>query len=335
MKFGISTIPLLFLSITVFSQQRSPEHRPSGKVHAKVFWNYHADFSEGTSQRSAFQLTRSYFGYTYKFSPNMAAKITFDVGGNDAGSAYTSLLKIAQLDWKVAPSITLNMGLIGMKQFNDQEKNWGYRYLFKSFQDENKLGASADLGVNAAIALSNKLTANLFMTNGEGYKNLQDEDGKQRFGASLVCKPLEGITTKIYVDSHAAAGSKAMTNLAFFAGYQSSIWRLGAEYNLLANGKNYQRAENDHNLEGWSLYTSVRIGKKCTVFGRFDQLSSNTISGASAAWNIDKDGNQVIAGLQYAPAKGLKLALNYQGFDADDSAANNRSQVFLNAEFKL
>ena len=34
--------------------------------------------------------------------------------------------KIAQLDWKLNPKVKLSMGLIGNKQFNDQESLWGY-----------------------------------------------------------------------------------------------------------------------------------------------------------------------------------------------------------------
>ena len=43
--------------------------------------------------------------------------------------------------------------MIGGKQFNDQEMIWGYRYLYKTLQDEYKFGSSADLGVNAEFKL--------------------------------------------------------------------------------------------------------------------------------------------------------------------------------------
>ena len=53
------------------------------------------------------------------------------------------------------------------------------------------------------------------------------------------------------------------------------------------------------------------------------------------AWNIAKDGNQLIAGFQFAPVKGVKLTLNYQGFEFDNSAMVNKSLVFISVEFKL
>ena len=60
--------------------------------------------------------------------------------------------------------------MIGNKQFKYQESIWGYRYMYKTFQDENKFGSSADLGVNGEIKVTENLKINLFVLNGEGYK---------------------------------------------------------------------------------------------------------------------------------------------------------------------
>ena len=61
--------------------------------------------------------------------------------------------------------------------------------MFKSFQDEYKFGASADLGFNSEIKLNSKLTMNVFFLNGEGYKNVQDNDGNIRQGISFILFP--------------------------------------------------------------------------------------------------------------------------------------------------
>ncbi len=208
MKEQLFFLSFLLVSISSFSQNSDEDFKASGKVHFKVFWNYHADFSENATKTSAFELKRSYFGYRYNFSEKISAKITFDVGSNSGGSDYTAFLKIAQIDWKLDPSIKLSMGLIGLKQLNDQEDNWGYRYLFKSFQDENKFGSTADMGINVEFTLSKNLKANVLIVNGEGYKKIQDTNGNQRFGGSLVFTPVEGFTTKIYADTHATKTQK-------------------------------------------------------------------------------------------------------------------------------
>ncbi len=335
MKKQLLFLSALLLTIYSFSQNTTEEFKPSGDVQFKVFWNYHTDLSQNATKKSAFELKRSYFGYQYNFSKNISTKITFDVGSNTGGSDYTAFLKAAQLDWKVAEGVKLSMGLIGLKQFNDQEDFWGYRYIFSSYQDVYGFGTSADLGVNAEFIISKTLKANFLIVNGEGYKNLQDQDGNQKFGGSLVFEPIKGMTTKIYMDAQPTTDSKAITALALFAGYKASDWRFGAEYNKLNNGKKYASPAVNHELDGFSFYSTYVINKKVEIFGRYDQLNSNTLTGETVAWNIAKNGSQIITGIQYAPVKGLKFSLNYQDFSFDDSSLDNKSQVFLNAEFKL
>ena len=324
---------LLFTSYSY--AQGNDEFKPSGKPTFTVFWNYHADMTEDASKSSAFELKRAYLGYSYNFSEKVSAKVVMDVGSNSGGSSYTAYLKTAQLDWKAASGVNLSMGMIGMKQFKVQEKHWGYRYIFKSYMDQNGFGSSADLGINAEFKLSDFITANVTISNGEGYKKLQDEDGKQKFAGSLIITPAEGFTAKIYADSQAVEDSDAVSSVGIFAGYKGDSWRIGGEYNKLNNAQKYSSPMVDYELDGFSFYSTYVISKKVEIFGRFDQLNSNTLAGESMPWNESKNGNQVIAGLQYAPIKGLKLAFNFQGFSYDDDAINNKSMLFLNAEFKL
>lgn len=335
MKKQLIILLALLTSGISFSQDANAEFKPSGKPTFTVFWNYHADMTEDASKSSAFELKRAYLGYSYNFSEKVSAKVVMDVGSNSGGSSYTAYLKTAQLDWKASSNVKLSMGMIGMKQFKVQESHWGYRYIFKSYMDQNGFGSSADLGLNAEFKLSDFITANVTISNGEGYKKLQDDDGKQKFAGSLIITPADGFTAKIYVDSQAVEDSDAVSSLGLFAGYKGDNWRLGAEYNKLSNAKKYSSPMVDHNLDGISIYSTYSFDSKWEIFGRFDQVGSNTLSGDAEGWNYSKDGNQIIAGLQYAPIKGLKFSLNYQGFSYDDDAVNNKSMMFLNAEFKL
>jgi hypothetical protein len=334
MKKALSILVVLFIAVCSVEAQET-DFKPNGSPTFKVFWNYHTDLTKDATKTSAFELKRAYLGYKYAFSEKISAKLTLDVGSNSGGSSYTAFLKAAQLDWKVSSGVKLSMGLIGMKQWNDQEKFWGYRYMFKSFQDQHKFGSSADLGVNAEFKLSKTLTANFLIANGEGYKKIQDSNGYQKFGANLVFKPVKGLITKIYVDTHNAEDSKAISNMALFAGYQVSSWRLGMEFNKLSNATKYSSPAEDHNLDGFSVYSTYAFSKKVEIFGRYDQLGSNKVDGDAQVWNYNKDGSQIIFGLQVAPIKGLTFALNYQGYSYDNSSIDTNSKVFLNAEFKL
>lgn len=336
MKKIILTVVLLVAVTSLgYSQETQNTFKPSGEVQFKVFWNYHADLTPNATKTSAFELTRSYFGYQYNLSKDITTKITFDVGNNASGSAYTAFLKAAQLDWKVSSGVKLSMGLIGLKQFNDQEDFWGYRYIFKVFADEYGLGSSADLGVNAEFSLAKNLKANVLIINGEGYQKMQDTDGNQKVGGSLIFTPVKGLITKIYLDNQPTTGGKDITSYSYFVGYKTTDWKFAAEYNLQQNATKYASPAAGKDLDGFSFYSTYVINKKVEVFGRFDQLSSNTLAGQTQNWNYNNDGSQYIFGVQVAPVKGLKFSLNYQGFSSDNSTLDTKSLVFLNAEFKL
>mgnify|MGYP003321740539 FL=1 len=321
--------------LVAFSQGGDDQVDTKGQPHFKVFWNYHYDYTKDVDQVSAFELTRVYLGYKYAFDEKFSAKITYDIGKNDAGSNHTAFVKIAQLDYKINPSVKISMGLIEGKQYKDQENHWGYRYIYKMLQDEHKFGPSADLGINAEFKISKKLLANLFVVNGEGYKNLQDEDGSQRFGMSLIYNPLKKLTTKFYYDTHASENSKSLNNIAFFAGYKADSWRIGAEYNKMENGANYKTAIDDHNLDGISFYGSYVFNNKVEIFARFDKISSNIITGQDNSWNYNKDGALMLFGAQYVAAKGVKFSVNSRNFNYINDDIEDSSFIYFNAEFKL
>lgn len=342
------TVLLIGFALMVFVNQAMAQNRdefkPSGKVTGKVFGNYLFDMTKDIEKKSAFEINRAYLGYKYKFNNSFSASVTLDVGANDGGSSYTAYLKKAQLDWNVSSVFKVSMGMLGLEQFSDQEKFWGYRYMQKSFQDQYGFGASADLGVKANVNIVDGLSANVFVINGEGYKKIQDEDGRQKIGADLVLKTQKGLIAKVYYDINSAkvqmdgGAEKDVTVSAFatFLGYKiSDHFRLGAEYNVLFNGPKDSKVADDHNLNGFSFYSTYSFNKKVEVFGRYDVLSSNKLEGEIEKWNLSNNGSGITTGIQYAPVKGVKMALNYKGFMYKDDSKNDKSQLFLNLEFKF
>ena len=325
----ILTISIIFFGFEIYSQQNK------GKVSTRVYWNFNKDFSNDALKKNAFEIKRAYFGYEYKISEKISSKVTFDVGKNNSGSDYTAFLKIAQLDWKVKNNFKLSLGMIGNKQFKYQESIWGYRYMYKTFQDENKFGSSADLGVNAEIKLSEKIDLNLFALNGEGYKNVQDDNGFIKIGGNLIYVFNNGLSAKIYYDSQSSVDNFNLVNTGYFIGYEKKNTRVGLEYNEMLNGKTYKDPFSDHNLSGFSGYISQNLSKNSNIFFRYDSLESNVISGNSEPWNSDKDGKLMILGYEYVVTKGFKLNLNYRNYNYTDNSINNKSMVFINAEIKI
>jgi hypothetical protein len=352
-KVKILSFLLMLIALGSLKAQETviaPEFKPSGNVFATVYLNYHYDLSEDASPRNVFALERAYLGYKYNFSENISFKLTIDAvrqvkdkEGNIL-SPYTANLKHAQLDWKVASPIKLSIGLIGTKQFDTQEKFLGYRYIIKSLQDEFSLGSSADLGVNAEIKLVESLKANLFVLNGEGYSKLQDDMGRIKAGGNLLFEPVEGLTLKGYYDiyggkfekysgtdsSAVVSDTASIHSLAFFAGYKTKKFRLGAEYDLELNGKKYNEIAQDHDLTGIALYGALTLNDKLELFANFYQFNSNKLEGASQTWNYKKDSKVILGGIQYTPAKGVQVALNYKTVLYDNPDINTQSFIYLN-----
>ena len=324
------TILVIFFSLNIYTQDTN-----KGDIFSTIFWNYNTDLSSESSKKNSFEVKRVYLGYKFKIDDKISAKVTFDIGKNNAGSDYTAFLKTAQIDWNLKDNFKLSFGMIGNKQFKYQESIWGYRYLYKTFQDENKFGSSADLGVNGEIKVSKNLKMNLFMLNGEGYKNIQDDNGYMKIGGNLIYEISNGLSLKLYYDSEPGNDEFNVTNVGYFIGYDKNKTRVGLEYNKINNAKSYNSPSLDNNLSGFSGYISQNFSENSSVFFRYDSLESNIVSGSSEPWNSGKDGKLMILGYEHVVTKGFKLNLNYRNYNYTDNSINNKSMVFINAEIKI
>lgn len=345
MKFlTYSLAVIMVLPFFVSAQNENKEEfKPSGKVIIQGFLNYKYDITEQVKQKSAFQINRAYFGYQYEFTPVLAANITFDVGKDD-GSAYTTFLKFAYLDYEPFKFLKLTVGQFGQKMYDHQEKLWDHRYIMKSFGDQYGIKPSADLGLNAFLDF-NKITANLTIENGEGFKKLQDDFGYYRYSGNLVYAPIKGLTVKVYGDYMAAKKQlkdqqgldsavlklDPQQSLVFYAGYMfKDIARLGAEYYSQMTAANVT----DRQISGISVFGGYNPVKKIEIFGRFDLVKSNKVGNAVDPWNYAGDGKAVVGGVQYTLTKIVRLALNYQGFYYDNPAKKTMHGIFINLELK-
>lgn len=324
-KISVLLVAMLCFLMMGFTQTENFE--PGGKPFMKIFTNYHSTFSDGKSN-SAFELNRMYLGYEYAFSKNFSAKANLDIGDPGVGKLHmTAYVKNAFLKYN-SNNFTAHLGLISTNQFTIQENAWGYRYIEGSFQDAYKFNASADLGASLAYKFNDMLTVDAIIANGEGYKNLQT-DSVFRTGFGLTFNPIKKLTARVYYDF--STNVNTQSSVAAFLGFAADWFSLGAEYNHQFNvGFN-----ESYELSGTSIYATVKASKKFKVFGRYDQLMSNTITGDLNDWNISKDGQLFIAGFEYAPVKGVKLAPNFKGWNPTDTGKAFSSSFYLNCEIKF
>lgn len=329
-KINLTLFTLLLFSLTgAYAQEtNNEEFVPSGKPSVKIFTNGHSTFIDGENT-SAFEIQRAYFGYGYSFSKEFSTKITLDVGDPGVGKLQmTAYLKNALLEYNKG-NLKVDFGLIGTYGFKLQEKHWGNRYIYKSFQDEYKFGPSADLGASMAYKFSDFISADAMILNGEGYKNLQSDDTyKGALGVTIT--PVKNLNLRAYYDVMSA--DVAQQTIALFVGYKSDKFKIGAEYNMQ---KNHGLVEGQ-DLNGVSIYSTVTASKKINFFGRFDNLTSvngKDINGNY--WNIAKDGQAYIFGIEYKPVKGVKISPNFQGWSPRESSAAFESSAYLNLEISF
>jgi hypothetical protein len=332
MKNLFIVISLALFSFNVFSQ---------GTPHAKVFSNFNYDLSseDKTNAFKAFDLNRAYLGYGHDLGDNFNIKITFDVGKNTGGSDYTAFLKIASLNWKASEKLDLSFGMVGTQNFKFMEKSWGKRYIYKSFLDENKWASSADAGASMAYKISENLIVDVQILNGEGYKGTQvavGDNGLMRGGFGFIYNA-ESISVRVARDMVPRTSfteiydTQSINTLAL--NYKSSKLSVGGEYNIRENTANII----DNTTSAVSIYCNLDLGNGVSLFGRFDQSSSE--NSFEEQWNIENEGELTIFGIEKQMTEGVKISANIRSYkDAtleNEVDSESVKTLFLNLEYKF
>lgn len=338
------TICLLIFGLQLFSQSYiDKDFNVMDKLVIKAFINFHGDLGNSEVKRTAFEVKRAYFGYSHKFTDNLVGQVILDVQLTQPNDKYYAFLKIASLSWTPIEGLKINGGMISPKQFKVQERFWGYRYLYKSYQDEYKFGPSADLGITAEYKFNDYVSIDGAFLNGEGYKHICLRYPDFKVAAGITVHPIKKLTLRLYYDNMNNKDTalsydfKALqSTYSAFAGFKlNKRFRIAGEYNYQQQFKNVR----DHNLFGFSFYSTYVISKKFEVFGRVDKLSSNKLVGETENWFNNGDGTLYLGGLQYYPVKGVKLAVNYRYWSFAKPVEGDRktplSMIYLNLEFKL
>ncbi len=318
---------LATVSLVVSAQEQEGEKKSfklTGKPIVTIFGNYSTGLGSANDV-SGFALERCYLGYQFSVLDNLGGKVIFDIGSTKVSGSdleRVAYVKNAMLTWTPG-KFTFNFGLIGLEQFDVQEKFWGYRYIWKSFQDEYKFNSSADLGIVAKYQFTEWLGADVTLINGEGYKKL-NKDNRYRYGFGITLKPLKPLTLRAYYDRYDGKGDnlKAQQTMALFAGYKQKWFSIGLEFDKLWNAE----FVNQHNQTGYSVYATVYASKKISVFGRYDDLSSKE-------HYFKGDQRRAVVGVQYEPFRYLRISPNFQ--TVNPSVGKSMSYLFVNAEFKL
>ena len=319
----IAAALLLFTGIGAQAQEM--ENEPKGKAIVEIYTNFHSGFGVVNDDRG-FELDRSYLGYEYTFGKGVSVKGVLDIGQSKDIDDYHhfAYIKNALIKWEIG-RFTLQGGMIGTTQFNYQEKFWGYRYIYKSFQDQYKFGSSADLGISASYRIAKWIEADVIIANGEGYKLIQVDNGLL-YGVGTTIKPFKGMSIRLYASlNEGTKGEKDIINYAMFAGYKHKYFSLGVEYNIMRNNRRIE----GQNLYGFSMYASGSINSWFDLYARADGLMSGD------DWNKEKDEVAIITGAQFKLGKYVKIAPNFRMSIPSAENQKNRYYAYISCYFGL
>jgi hypothetical protein len=259
--------------------------------------------------------------------------------GRTSSGKLEPYLRNAYINWK-DKGFNVHVGQIGLLQFSLQERYWRYRYVMKSFQDLNKMAPSVDLGATVSYKFNSFVSADLSLTNGEGYKDVSaNNSNKYAAGVSLI--PVKNTVLRVYGDIYKdsedvrEAVPEGSTGIAYvdqktislFAGYQNDKISAGAEYNHVFN----KGMVKNRNYYGYSFYASGKVADKWSVFARYDLMNSKVPEGFSQPWN--DDGQLIMVGTEFHPLKQIKIAPNFRNINPDRS--KSKPYLFINLEVNL
>ena len=336
--------------------QTDTTFKSSGKILVQVI-NRTLFETKGGSNKYGMYINRAHFGYKYQFAPKWSGTVIIDAGrptvfGNltvqdsvgirmpnsytyKEGSYYTMTLKFSYLEFNPTPKIRLQAGGILQNHYITQEKFWGYRYVLETFDDRYFGIPSADLGFIGYFSPLEWLSVDAALSNGEGFRFNQDNQGKVKYAAGVDFKPIKNWITRIYYDNSVSSDpSKPATQqlLSVFSGYRlPGMFRIGVEYNDHLNHGNLQNKD----LYGLSIYGSYEISERFEFFGRYDKLQSNKLSGTAISWHYADDGQAYIIGVHSVPVKNVALSLSYQGWQPANHSLKYINTLAFSFEFKL
>ncbi|MDU1904546.1 MAG: outer membrane beta-barrel protein [Dysgonomonas sp.] len=322
-----------------YSQESEP-FKPSGKIIARSFFDYSQGFGH-VNKESGFDLTRAFLGYNYKFTPTLQARVVIDgASGRTSDNKLEVYVRNAYINW-ADKGFDISVGEIGLMQFSVQESYWKHRYVMKSFQDLNKMAPSVDLGATIKYKFNDYVSADISLTNGEGYKKIK-KNNSTRYAAGMSLYPVKNIIFRVYADIYTEGEDvrdklpEGVTDikytdqktLSLFAGYQDDLISGGLEYNRVfdkgfVEGKDYY---------GYSGYASVKVAPQWRIYARYDWMDSKTPSAFTSPWN-DLDGQLVMGGVEFQPAKQLKISPNFRNINPD--RGKSEQYLFVNVEFNL
>ena len=280
-------------------------------------------------------IKRAYLTVDHTFNDVWSASVTADFAPNGidnqpvtappaGGVQGAEVLKKAFIQAKVfGDELVLRGGTTDTPWIPFAESVEGYRFVEKTIADLQKIGNSADTGVNASGSLAGGMFGYSFSAiDGAGYKNpvrskTMDVEGRVNVNFNGFIAAIGGYSGKLSKDYtnltpltfHTATREDALV------AFKNTQFAIGLEYFNQTNWNQVGLVPADKGY-GYSGFASFNISPQFSVFGRYDS------SKPSQTLHPSETINYYNIGLNYEPVKVIDLALVYKHDEAKGSSVS-------------
>ena len=331
----LTTLRNFLLPLTVFLyaiRLNAQDTGPVGTPVMQIITDFHLDLND-TAKTTGFGISRAYIGYNYQADEHFTCRIVLNIGNPEelpqpATPRRYAFFREASIAY-TADRFKVSFGITTTRHFDYLQKFWGKRLVANEFEVRNRYGFIADLGVVVDYIVSEQVSLDLAVTNGEGYSNIQLDNGV-RGAAGITWKPGNQLSFRFYNDVMDQGGLMQYT-ASLFGGIDNRYVNFGASFHYKTN----MDLVEGQDVWGVSSTGAIKFRRNYEVFARYDYSGSVRQEGEPDPWNYARDGSFVIFGVQKAVTENFKLALDYQDNIPWSSDMNSTGFIFLNALFRL
>jgi len=271
---------------------------------------------------------RGYLTVAHQFNDTWSASLTTDFNYASLDGETQLFIKNLYLQGKFSDAFVFRAGAVPMPWIPFAEDWYGYRYVENTLIDKQKMGNSADWGLNA----NGKLADGMFnysaaVVNGGGYKNptrSKSMDFEGRIGFSPIENTviaIGGYSGDLGQDTQATPSVHDASRFDVLAAYAKGNNRLGIEYYTASDWKNILTPLEDK-ANGYSVWGSFGFTDVLSVFGRYDNVKPSKDLDPTLR---DKYFN---LGLQWDVRKGVKVSAVYKNDELKDKSNDQKTQEF-------
>lgn len=339
-----NSVSVLFVSVfTAAAGVLSPALTTGGyaaetKIEGVLFTNYSVYTShwKTTNARAygynVFDVGRAYVTAATKFTPNLASKIVLEANTLTVGN--NAFLKNAFLQWKDdADKFTVEGGMPGTLWVGAEEAVWKYRFVEKTQADLEGVLNASDKGVKVIYKLPKGFgTAEAMLSNGEGYKTLENTDykgyGKDeqiRLSLTPILSFKELSVSGFYLGSVFLPRTRER-----FAGgiaYQGKKFSLGASTVKSLDYWTTYASSSATIKQGYSVYGNLPLTSSLSIFARLDHFDNSRLD----TMKYDKK-TLLLAGAAYELAQDVKVALTERRSTQGQATVRRKDQNIVSLD---